>query len=381
MLSIPVNEINKRKDKIVEFLNNNSLDAFMVLNPYNIFYMGFYHVATERPVVYVIYSDGEVELFVPMLEKDEALRVQNINSVKTYFEYPGKKGVFEFVGEELKTGKGAQRIGVDSLDFRLYKKLLGIFKQVEVSNVIQDMRIIKSPYEIELLKSAGYYADHAVNVGFKSLTLGVSELEILSELEKKTVEKMIKELDEVIYVPGGPAGALVPTGWRTALPHALPSNRKVKKGDTVILSCGANVKGYRAESERTCFVGEPSKEKIEAFKVMLQAQKLAISMMIPGKTCSEIDKAVMNYIKESGYGDYVRHRTGHGKGLEEHESPWVDEGDMTVLKAGMVLSSEPGIYIEDFSGFRHSDTVIVTDNKPLVVTKYSKELENLIVDI
>lgn len=132
---------------------------------------------------------------------------------------------------------------------------------------------------------------------------------------------MIDELDEVIYVPGGPVGALLPTGWRTALPHGLPSNRKVEKGDTVMLSCGANVKGYRTETERTCFVGEPSKDKIKAFNVIYQAQKLATTMMVPGKSCSEIDRTVMDFIRENGYGDYIRHRTGHGKGLGEHETP------------------------------------------------------------
>lgn len=378
-MGIPVNEIKQRKEKIVKYLNDNLLDAFMILDPYNIFYMGFYHVVTERPVAYIIYSDGKVELFVPMLEKDEATRVPNVDSVKTYFEYPGKKGVFEFIGEELKFGNNTKKIGVDNTDFKLFKKLSGVFEEVKVSDVIYDMRIIKSPYEIELLKSAGYYSDYAVSAGFEALKLGVSELEILSELEKKTTEKMIDELDEVIYVPGGPIGALLPTGWRTALPHGLPSNRKVEKGDTVMLSCGANVKGYRTETERTCFVGEPSKDKIKAFNVIYQAQKLATTMMVPGKSCSEIDRTVMDFIRENGYGDYIRHRTGHGKGLGEHETPWVDEGDPTIIKPGMVLSSEPGIYIEGLSGFRHSDTVAVTDGEPLLLTKYSKKLEDLIV--
>src|SRR5699024_2028324 len=114
-------------------------------------------------------------------------------------------------------------------------------------------------------------------------------------------------------------------------------------------------------------------------QVMTTAQQMAISVMRPGMSCAEVDAIALDYIREAGYGKYLLHRTGHGKGLEEHEAPWIDEGDPTILKKGMVLSSEPGIYMEGFSGFRHSDTVVVTDDQPLVLTKSSKSIDDLII--
>ena len=197
----------------------------------------------------------------------------------------------------------------------------------------------------------------------------------------KTVDQMVEDLGEIIDVPGGPAGALVPSGIRTALPHALPSARKLQANEPMMLSCGANVWGYRVECERTFFVGEPDKKWIAAFNVMKNAQQMGIDLMVPGAVCEDVDEKVADYIRSEGYGEYIRHRTGHGKGLEEHETPYIASGDKTIIQPGMIFSSEPGIYIEGFSGFRHSDIVWVSEDGPQVLTKFPKNIENMIVEI
>lgn len=242
-----------------------------------------------------------------------------------------------------------------------------------------NQRQIKSPEEVEMLRKSAYYSDFIVEKGKEILAPGVTELGLLNRSITKTVDKMIEDMGDVIYVPGGPAGALVPSGVRTAIPHALPSGRVVEAGDTMILSCGTNVWGYRTECERTFFVGKPEARKVEAFKVMREAQELGIKLMKPGAVCEEIEKEVIRFISEAGYGQYIKHRTGHGKGLEEHEPPYIAAGDKTVLKPGMVFSSEPGIYIEGLSGFRHSDTVVITEDGCEVLTKYPKDIESMTI--
>ena len=374
-------EVESRKNKVVDYLNKKGFDAYIITNPYNIFYMlDYFFVSSERPVICMIDNEGNVSLAIPSLEEEEASSLKSVDNLITYFEYPGTFNLDEYIINEFKsTNKKIQNIVFDSLSFDKYNFYSNYLNKVLVDNYILKIRETKSALEINYLKKAAEYADFIVGYGAENVEVGKSEIELLDQMTSATIAKMIKELDEIIYVPGGPAGGLIPSGERTSLPHALPSNRKLKKGDNLILSCGANYRGYRVECERTFILGNPSSRKIKAFNVMSEAQELAISMMKPGVKCSEIDKEVLGYIEDSGFGEFIRHRTGHGKGLEEHEPPWVEKGDQTILKKGMVLSSEPGIYIDGFAGFRHSDTVVVTEDKPLILTKYNKNLEDMIL--
>lgn len=366
-------DLKKRKENVVNFLLENKLDGYLVTDPFNIFYMcDFYHVPTERPVMYFISSSGESTLYVPQLEKNSADEHSGI-PVEDIIPYPYTdipSWVTEKMSEEYPQVK---KIAFDQADYKLYQRLNEKF-EADGSDLVYQLRIIKSPLEIEYLKKAASYSDYIVEQGFKIVKPGMSEIELLGRMETATVTKMADELPEVIYVPGGPAGGLIPSGPRTAFPHALPSGRKIKEGDSMILSCGANVMGYRIECERTIFIGSPDRKKVEAFEIMRNAQELGVSLMRPGARCSDIDKEVTKYIEDAGYGQYIKHTTGHGKGLTEHEPPSVSYSDDTVLEPGMILSCEPGIYIEGLAGFRHSDTVLVTESDPLILTKYPKDL-------
>mgnify|MGYP001943411397 CR=1 FL=1 len=315
------------------------------------------------------------------MELEEARRVTIFKDIRDYFEFPGINHPIDWMINEIKnTFNPAGTIIMDAGSYQLYQQIQNGFNtEVKIDPIVHDLRIRKDDEEVELLKTAAIYGDYIVQVGIEIAQPGITELELLDEMSNRTLKKMVGELDEVILVPGGPAGGLVPSGVRTAMPHALPSAKKLAFGETQILSCGANVGGYRVECERTAFIGDVSTQQEKAFQVMSTAQQLAIEAMQPGKTCAEVDAVALDYIKKEGYGPYLLHRTGHGKGLEEHEAPWIDIGDDTVLEPGMVLSSEPGIYIEGFSGFRHSDTIVVTDKGPLVLTQFPKSIEELII--
>jgi Xaa-Pro dipeptidase len=374
-----MNEYADRKKQLLGYMENKGLDIFFVFNPYNLFYLTrFFHVSTERPVVYAIDRKGRSRLLVPALEEKVAKSLPAVDEVDVYFEYPGDIGKMDLLFTSLADG-GQKKAAADSLSLGVYKKLAGFFKDIDCDDGIENLRLIKSPFEIALLKKAAVYADYIVAQGLNTVRPGMTEMELLAAIQQKTIQKMTQELDEIVYVPGGPAGGLVPSGERTSLPHALPSSREIQQGENMILSCGANVEGYRIECERTFFLGPPGNRHKKAFDVMTQAQQMAVDLMKPGALCRDVNDQVLDFIRSQGYGEALKHRVGHGKGLEEHESPWVESGDATVLLPGMVVSSEPGIYIDGFAGFRHSDTVLITETGREVLTKTAKDLGSLIV--
>jgi Xaa-Pro dipeptidase len=385
LTKIPKQEYRERIKRIQAELLTRNLSGLLVSSPYNIYYTtGLFHFPTERPILLFIPQDGEPTLFVPIMENEEAKEVTCIEDIRAYFEFPGLVHPLDWALDEIRqTWASLKEVIVDHVHYSTFQRVSERLHPalVKVDSMIQDMRLYKSENEIKLLQTSALYADYIVSQGVDYAVPGMSEIEVLQEITNRTLNKMISELGEVIYVPGGPAGGLVPSGTRTSLPHALPSAKRLVKGDTFILSCGANVGGYRTECERTCFIGDFTTEQEKAFRVMAEAQQLAIEAMRPGMTCAQVDQIALDYIRQEGYGEFLLHRTGHGKGLEEHEGPWIDEGDQTVLKPGMVLSSEPGIYIPGFSGFRHSDTIVVTEDQPLILTKFPKSIDQLIIPV
>jgi Xaa-Pro dipeptidase len=382
LTKISKNSYEKRIGMIQERLRNQRVSGLFVSNTYNIYYTtGLFHYPTERPIALFVPQQGEPVLFIPIMEQQEARHINVISDIRVYFEYPGLVDPIDWMlGEINKTYPKLSSLALDSGSYRLVQQIREKTDAVvTVSPIIYDMRLIKDEEEVELLKKAGHYSDYIIQAGMEIAVPGITELELLQEMSNRTLNKMVRELDEIILVPGGPTGGLVPSGIRTAMPHALPSAKRLAAGETLILSCGTNVGGYRTECERTCFIEDVGKKQEQAFQVMARAQQMALEAMRPGKTCAEVDAVALDYIRKEGYGDYLLHRTGHGKGLEEHEAPWIDAGDHTILLPGMVLSSEPGIYIEGFSGFRHSDTIVVTDGDPLMLTQFPKSIDQMII--
>ena len=168
---------------------------------------------------------------------------------------------------------------------------------------------------------------------------------------------------------------------RSAQPHSVPDLcDRLKEGPHVALVL-TRVNGYAAESERTYFTAPPSPEVRKAFEAMKQAHRIASKKVRPGISCSELDGAVNDFLQQEGYeGEAVRlHRTGHGLGLGNHEAPWLARGSSDVLAENMVISIEPGIYLQGIGGVRHSDTVLVAKNGYELLTHYPTDIESLTI--
>jgi Xaa-Pro dipeptidase len=210
----------------------------------------------------------------------------------------------------------------------------------------------------------------------------VTEDQILKATADALADKMSKELKDVVGVSiSAPFGGLVPFGKRSAFPHAVPSKDVLSKGDALILSYGAQVGGYNVECERSFSVGPPSDHARRLFEAMLAAFDEGTRAMKEGAIAEEVDRQALEQIRKVGLGSLLRHRTGHGIGLEGHESPWIAEGDKTVLRQGMTFSCEPGVYDPDFGGFRHSDTVVVRKDRGQSLNRYPTRLEEMVIEI
>jgi Xaa-Pro aminopeptidase len=176
-----------------------------------------------------------------------------------------------------------------------------------------------------------------------------------------------------------PVSASFIAGANTALPHGMRREQGLAPGDAIITGASADVGGYHSELERTMIVGEPTREFADYFEAMLAIQQAAFLALRPGRTCADVEADVRSTVAQLGLAHLTRHHTGHGMGLEGHESPFLDLGDQTVVQPGMVFSIEPGLYVPGVAGFRHSDTALVTDDGIELATYYPRDLASLIV--
>jgi len=156
---------------------------------------------------------------------------------------------------------------------------------------------------------------------------------------------------------------------------------KFEPGDVLVTETGAPVWGYNAELERAMIIGQPTDEMRRLFEHMVAAQQVAFAALRPGVTCADVDNAVLGYFEANDLLPYWRQHTGHAIGLRNHEAPFLDVGDHTVVEPGMVFTIEPGLYSSEIGGFRHSDTVLVTPDGIDILTSYPSDIESLTIPI
>lgn len=384
------------KKKIVhvqEEMVKRRLDALVLLDAHNVIYTtGYFHLSTERPLAVFIPKSGDPALFIPELEADQ-VKLWWVKDYETYFDYPGPKNriqwIFESVSRRTRrmSRGGSGRIGVeDPPASRLKHMKAGApgATIVPAGELIERLRWVKDDAELAIMRRAMEFADFTVEAGRKFIAErgSVTEDEILKRTADAVADKMSRELRDVVGVEiEPPFGGLVPFGKRSAFPHAVPSQDRLQKGDALILSFGATVGGYHVECERSFSVGKPSDYARRLFDAMLAAHDTGAAEMKAGGIAEKVDRRALDEIRRAGFGKFLRHRTGHGIGLQGHESPWIAEGDKTVLREGMTFSCEPGVYDPDFGGFRHSDTVIVRKDRGEILNRYPTRLDDMIIEI
>ena len=237
---------------------------------------------------------------------------------------------------------------------------------VPVSGMVEALRMIKDEAEVALMQKAASITDEAWTYIQSFIRPGVAERDVALELEHK-MKKLGAE--------GLAFDIIVASGVRSSLPHGRASEKLIETGDLVTVDFGAQYQGYCADMTRTVMVGEPSEQQRRLYAIVLEAQQRGVAACKPGMTGKELDEVCRGYIRENGYTEEFGHGTGHGVGLYIHENPRLNvRAENDVLKPGMVVTIEPGVYLPGWGGVRIEDMVLVTDTGCRRLSQSAKEL-------
>ncbi|MBS3786917.1 aminopeptidase P family protein [Candidatus Bipolaricaulota bacterium] len=390
-LQLSEDELAGHRETVRDKMVDKNLDGLCLFSPRDIFYLtGLYLIQTERPVG-LLYDGNNTSAFVPTLEVEHVEKLGGVDEVISYEEYPGEKHPMEILADRIED-RDIANLGVDSDGYPggygyegpALSEFLGDGNVEELPKMIEKTMRVKTNEEVELIKESCRWGNLAHRYLQDYTEPGKTENKISTMASLDASRAMLNTVGDDYYSPKGAttpasAGFRGQIGKGSAIPHALTTNETISEGDVVVTGASANVGGYVSELERTMVAGEPSEEQIRYFKLMLQAGELAIDEIEPGKKFSEVDKTVRSFYRQNELENYWRHHTGHSIGFAGHEAPYLDKGDDRKLEPGMVVTVEPGIYVPNFAGFRHSDTVLVTEEGAELLTYYPRDLESLTI--
>jgi Xaa-Pro aminopeptidase len=267
----------------------------------------------------------------------------------------------------------------------LLSDLTGL-KIENVRGIVEDQMAIKSPAELGLIGESIRWANLAHTLLQRYTVVGATETEVSMRASNEATLAMLQAIGP-IYSAQSWQSDRVEAGYRGqigrggAIPHALANNIAFQPGDVLVTGASAPVWGYGSEVERTMIMGQATDSQREMFAHMLALQETAFEAIQPGELCSDVDKAVRAYFEKHNLMPYWKHHSGHAVGMRYHEGPFLDRADHTEIKPGMVFTVEPGLYVPELGGFRHSDTVVVTENGIQIMTYYPRDLESLTLHV
>jgi Xaa-Pro aminopeptidase len=393
-IAITPEEHRARCDALLERLQADGISGAVLFDPYYVlYYSGFAFVPTERPVALVLGADGARALVVPRLELEHAQSKAALDRVEHYLEYPGEPRAETALERTLRDLGPTGTIGADQdgypwiLGYRgpTLSELSGA-KVVRVVDRIETQMAVKSEAEVALIRESVRWANLAHRLLQRYTRVGATETEVAQRASDEATFAMLDAIGEIysaqsFHASGAHAGYRGQIGRNAAIPHALAGNLVFEPGDVLVTGASAPVWGYLSELERTMFLGEPTTEQRRLFEHMVALQDLAFEAIRPGSACSEVDAAVRAYFEEHDLWPNWRHHTGHAIGLRYHEGPFLDSGDDTEIRPGMVFTVEPGLYAPELGGFRHSDTVLVTETGIEILTYYPRDLASLVIPV
>jgi len=280
------------------------------------------------------------------------------------------RGSLTAAAAQLIAQRGWKRIGFERgrLMFDAWQRLkemlpLGATLR-PVGPVVEDLRMVKTPEEIALIRASVLVNSQALEATLPRIRPGVSESEVAAELE---YQMRLRGAEKPSF------DTIVASGPRTALVHAQPGPEPIRTDRLVLIDMGATRSGYVSDMTRSFFVGKSSGRVRKMYHSVLAAQIAAIDAVRAGATAEQVDRAARKALRADGLEKAFIHSTGHGLGLEIHEVPRLGRKDKTRLREGMTITIEPGVYVEGFGGIRIEDTVVVTANGCEVLTPTTKE--------
>ena len=371
-------ELAARLARVREKMKAENLDTYVAYDPVNVYYLtNFYNYVHERPFILVIGREGAPKFLAPKLEIPHVRsRAKCDLELVQYFEYPAPAGEnwYDYYAPLIDS---QARVGVEHMmTLEIFNRTPG---EKIVTDIIDEVRFIKSKFEI------GRYV-HACGVlraGFDKLMEicrpGKLMIELYGVVSQEMMAKAIMEIPELNPLITRVACAAQPPSISHD-PHNFTNLfQPMEEGGPHVTIVAGQVDGCGVELERTFFLGSVPEAARKPFEVMMAARQMTYDRLKPGANMGEIDKAVNDFLKKCGYEENLLHRTGHGMGITGHEGPFLAEGYDRELEAGMMVSVEPGIYFPGLGGFRHSDTVLITEDGSVSLTKAPVTLEDLTI--
>lgn len=354
-----------RQRTLLSALARNHLDALLIT-----------HLANIRYLCGFTGSSGALILSQPksILFTDGRYKEQARTEVKGASVAISRKSPLAAAGEWLSANR--KKLGVDILgieaqhltvaDHHRLRECMGSHISVrEASTLVEQARMVKDEDEIARLRAAVQLGASLFDIALKTIRPGIAEVEVAAEMEyaarRLGAEAMSFE-------------TIIASGTRSAMPHGRASAAQIPANGFVVCDFGIILTGYCSDMTRTVHIGKPSDEALRMYGAVREAQQAALAAVKPGVRVSRVDAAARRLLIRKGYGRYFTHSTGHGVGLEIHEPPRIAARQIEVLRPGMVVTVEPGAYIQDRGGVRIEDMVLVTENGSEVLTPTSKEL-------
>ena len=358
-----------RLEKLYAIMRGAGLDVVALIpGPNHRYLTNAVHYVLERPIVTFYPLDQEPVAVIPELETALFQRHAIRSRLVSYSDAEGYAGAFRAALDRI--GCRGKTIGVEGLNMRFFEgeviRASGPGATVvDATEPLSALRLHKDADEIAALRRAVAISEAALTATFAQVKVGMSEIEAAAILEGH------------LYAQGGDGlsfGTILHAGANTPLPHLGPLDYRIQRGDPLIVDFGATYKGYCADITRTVFVGAVSDEQREFYAVVQAANEAGRAAAAPGAPCEAVDIAARQVFIDAGYEHLIRHRTGHGIGLEAHEAPYMVVGNQRLLEPGMVFTVEPGIYRDGEIGVRIEDNILITEDGAESLTSFERGL-------
>jgi Xaa-Pro aminopeptidase len=379
-----VREMQRRTKWIVERLIERDLTVAFLNSADNVYYTTGVPLlsAWGRPMWAVLQGEAAPVVIGAMIEKETMDRYGVVNAVRTYDDDENVwSASLDIVGDIIRSqGKALKRVGVElsilpvgiseALKDRLGAEL------VEVSDILAEARLIKSDEEMRLLRLGGEIAKIGASTFVEEIAAGASELTVAA----RSVAAMNIALAGLYSEGSTSTYAYCQIADHTLTPHLHPTGRRIRRGDVIGLNVFPVIWGYCMELERTYVFGEPTTRQLDALAAVNEAFALGKTLLKPGKVVAEIHRESSAVLERHGFGQYIRHGTGHAHGIMIGAAGREEFGELRpynhrAVQKGVINSIEPGVYIPDLGGFRHSDVMYVTADGAECLTEFPIEIQ------
>jgi Xaa-Pro dipeptidase len=359
-----------RHELLIDAMRAAGLDTLALVPGANLTYMlGLTIHSSERLAVALLGVDGAVRIVLPALEQPRAESEARLPA--RFYPWSDAEGYARALSSAAADAVLSGRVGVEYTTTRVFElralEAVARIETVDADPVLASLRMSKDADELRAMRKAVKVVEAALQKAIAAIRPGVTETEIAAVWESAMQEEGAQPSFTTI----------VASGPNSANPHHTAGERRIQRGDLVILDGGARVDGYCSDITRTVAVGELSEEGQAIYELVLQANRAGFAAVRPEASGADIDAAARKVIEEGGYGQYFVHRTGHGLGIEIHEPPYLHSAEEEPLPEGSTFTVEPGIYVPGIGGVRIEDNVVLTHTGGECLTSFPRELQIL----